>query len=154
MKKDFTKEDIIKKHDTNIKSALTAYFLAGALGVIYIVRYLIKQEFDFYFSLSFTDVMLKLQSAGEISKAVSIAAIGIFAVVYAAALILLAKNSAHLITATAVYTFDFAALLFGTFVLFPKPETNDWLIDVLLHLFVMIFLVAGIYSHFKMKKMK
>ena len=118
MKKDFTKEDIIKKHDTNIKSALTAYFLAGALGVIYIVRYLIKQEFDFYFSLSFTDVLLKLESAGEISKAVCIAAIGIFAVIYVAVLILLMKNSAHIITATAVYVFDFAALFYYVSVCF------------------------------------
>ena len=82
MRKDFTKEDIIKKHETNVKSAFTAYFLAFVLGLIYIVRYLIKQEFDFYFSLSFTDMMLKLESSGEISKAICIAAIVVFAVIY------------------------------------------------------------------------
>ena len=81
MKKDFTKEDIIKKHETNVKSAFTAYFLAAILGVIYIVRYLIKQEFDFHFSLSFTDMMLKLEHSGEISTMICIIAIAAFFIV-------------------------------------------------------------------------
>lgn len=154
MRKDFTKEDIIKKHETNVKSAFTAYFLAFVLGLIYVVRYLIKQEFDFYFSLSFTDMMLKLESSGEISKAVCIAAIVVFAVIYIIPMILLLKNPKHLITAAVVYAFDFAVLFFSTFILFPKPQSNDWLIDVIIHLFVMIFLAAGIVSNGKLKKLK
>ena len=154
MRKDFTKEDIIKKHETNVKSAFTAYFLVFVLGLIYIVRYLIKQEFDFYFSLSFTDMMLKLESSGEISKAICIAAIVVFAVIYIIPMILLLKNPKYLITAAVVYAFDFAVLLFSTFILFQKPQSNDWLIDVIIHLFVMIFLAAGIVSNGKLKKLK
>ena len=34
MKKTFTKEDIIKKHQTNVKSAASSFILAGILGLI------------------------------------------------------------------------------------------------------------------------
>lgn len=154
MKKDFTKEDIIKKHETNMKSAFTAYFLAGVLGVIYIVRYLIKGEFDFHFSLSFTDIMLKLQAGGEITTAICITAIAVFMLIYLLPVALLFKNSKYLPLAAGVYVFDFAALIFSVFVLFPKPQTNDWIIEIVLHIFVLIFLGAGIWSHGKMGKIE
>ena len=154
MKKNFTKEDIIKKHETNIKSAFTAYFLAGVLGIIYIVRYLLKGEFDFHFSLSFTDIMLKLQSGGEITTAVCIAAIAAFMLIYLIPIALLFKNSKYLPIAAGVYLFDFISLIFSVFVLFPKPQNNDWIIEIVLHLFVLIFLGAGIVSDKKIKKLK
>ena len=53
MNKNFTKEDLIKKHETNVKSAASAFALSGILGLIYIVRFFITKNFDFYFSLTF-----------------------------------------------------------------------------------------------------
>ena len=53
MKKQFTEEEKKLKLETNIKSAMTGYFLSGVLGIIYIVRFIITKNFDFYFSLAF-----------------------------------------------------------------------------------------------------
>lgn len=154
MKKDFTEEDIIKKHETNVKAAFTTYFLTGVLGIIYIFRYLIKQEFDFHFSLSFTDMILKFEHSEEISTAVCIGAIVAFLIIYIIPLILLFKNPKYLSMALGVYFFDFLVLLFCVFVLWLKPTTNDWLIDVILHIFGLVFLFVGVMSEKKLRKMK
>ena len=91
MNKDFTKEDILKKHETNIKSASTAILLSGILGLIYVVRYILSGNFNFYFSLSFTDMLLRLsEDKGSILVPAIISVIYIF--MYTSFSVLMAKS--------------------------------------------------------------
>ncbi len=153
MKKSFTKEEIIKKHETNVKSAFTTFGLVGILGLFYILRYLIKKEFDFHFSLSFTDMLLKLQNSGEITTAVCAAGVAVFLIIYIVSLVLTLKNQKFLTLAFAVYLFDFLTLLFCVFVLWEQPLNNEWIIDAVIHLFGIIFLVAGMVSNARLRSL-
>lgn len=151
MNKNFTKEDIIKKHQTNVKSAWTAFTLAGILGIIYIVRYFITGNFNFYFSLSFTEGMLKFIENDILSSSAGYTIIGAFVVVYILADILIALKPKNLIIALMVYAFDFAFLVYQ--ILSNLNSFNpDRLIDVIIHCFIIIFISVGIFSERYLRK--
>ncbi len=156
MNKNFTKEDIIKKHETNVKSALTGFSLAGVLGIIYVVRYLITDNFDFHFSLSLPEMMLKLGHGGTVSSGAAWGVTGAFFALYIAVTVLVMKNPKYLKLALTLYVFDFICLIFFMFVVlrqFPDSFSNDLYIEVILHIFNILFLSVGVYSHGKLKKM-
>lgn len=151
MNKNFTKEDIIKKHQTNVKSAITAFCLAGILGVAYVVRYFIVGNFNFYFSLAYTEGVLKFIENGSMVPTVGYIMIGVFAALYIAGIILIAKNPRTLYYALVVYVNDFVFLIYlilsnlSTF-------TPDRLIDVIIHIFITIFISVGVASEKKLRK--
>lgn len=150
MNKNFTKEDILKKHETNIKSAGTAIFLSGVLGLIYVVRYFFTGNFDFYFSLSFTDMILKAgHEKGSIilPAVVSVA----FIAAYTFLAVLSSKNAKVLSVALGAYLFDFLCLLACILFLWEKPIAPECFIDVIVHLFVAVFLFVGIRSERAMR---
>ncbi len=145
MNRKFTKEDIIKKHQTNIKSAVGLFALTAALGVIYIVRYFITSNFNFYFGLSFTEVLLRKSADGSISTALAycLSAVFLLAVFAVAAVIL--KKPRQLHSALGLYMVDFAFLTvyiatdLGSF-------TSDRVIDIIFHLIITVFLIVGLKS--------
>lgn len=147
MKKNFTKAEIVKCHETNIKAASSLYLLAGALCAVYIVRFFITKNFDFYFSLAFSDMFLKLGASGEISQAAgSIVAIA-FLLIYFIVGILAAKKEKLYPLMLVVYAADFICLLFCDFILWQKPESTDFLIDIICHIWVLLFVTVGFRSH-------
>lgn len=153
MNKNFTKDDIIKKHQTNVKSAGSAFTLAGILGIVYIIRYFITGNFNFYFSLSFTEGMLKFIDKGTLTPTAGYVMLGIFIALYVIGIILIAVNPKNLIYALVVYASDFVFLIYqilsnlDTF-------TSDRLIDVIIHSFIIIFICVGLYSEKKLRKME
>ena len=151
MNKDFTKEDILKKHETNIKSASTAILLSGILGLIYVVRYIISGNLNFYFSLSFTDLLLRL---GEDKGSILVPAVisVVYILVYTSLSVLMAKSKKAIYAGLGIYLFDFACLIYSFVCIFPKPLDSAHFIDVIVHLFVIIFLVVGIVSQKKIKE--
>ncbi len=148
MKRNFTKEEMLKKHETNIKSATSGFVLSGVLGLIYIVRYIIKDNFDFYFSLSFTELMLRLSDAGSLSATVAYVLIAAFIAVFLALAILTAKNAKHLRYALFFYVFDFLCLI-PLAVFHGENITSAFFIDVIVHIFVVLFISVGIISEKK-----
>ncbi len=157
MKKKFTEEDIIKKHNTNVTSAFTGLSLAGVLGIIYVVRYFITGNFNFHFSLSLPEMMLKLGHGGTVSSPVAYGVTAIFFAVYLLITVITLKNTKFLKFGLALYAFDFACLLFFMFVVlrqFPESFSNDIYIEVILHVFNILFLSVGVYSDKKLKNMK
>ncbi len=154
MNKNFTKEDIIKKLETNVKSAFTGLSLAGVLGLIYVIRYFITDNFDFHFSLSVPEMMLKLGAQNTVSTVTAYAVTGVFFAVYILITVLCLKNEKFLKAGLALYALDFVCLLFFMFVLSPKPVPNELYIEVILHIFNILFLSVGVYSQKKLKKLK
>lgn len=150
MNKNFTKEDIIKKHQTNVKSAQSAFVLAGMLGIIYIVRYFITGNFDFYFSLSFTQVWLSKVADGTAAADLGYTLSAIFIAIYFALCVVIAKKPLHLPKALSLYILDFAALIYS--LITSTAFSSDSLIDVILHLFITVFLIAGIKSEKALRK--
>lgn len=154
MNKNFTKEDIIKKHETNLKSAVGGFALAGVLGLIYIIRYFITGNFEFYFSLSVPEIMLKLSHNGEIGKAVAYTVAAIFVAAYIVLAILNAKDRKWLKASLILYAADFICLLTYIFVLMSKPFDSAVYIEIIVHFFVILFLLVGVYSDKKLKELK
>ncbi len=151
MKKDFTKEDILQKHETNIKSASTVILLTGILGLIYVVRFLLSGNFNFFFSLSFTDILLK---AGHEKGSIIIPAVisVIYVLGYTSLAVLLNKSTKLLYLGLGIYIFDFICLAVSIFILTPKPVDSAVFIDVIVHALVSVFLVVGIISAKKIKE--
>ncbi len=144
MKKNFTPEDIKKKHETNIKSAASGFSLAGVLGIIYIVRFFITKNFNFYFSLTFTELLLRTSDYGSTHNAFSYVLIAGFVIIYFIVAFLVAKNSKKLPLALGLYLFD--CVCFIPLFIFHGSIQPEYFIDVIVHLFVVIFLAVGIKS--------
>ena len=154
MNNKFTKEDIIKKHETNVKSAFTGISLAGVLGIIYVVRYFITGNFDFHFSLSIPEMMLKLGHSQDISVTVSYSVTAVYFIIYLLVTVLCIRNPRFLKLGLALYSLDFICLLFFMFVLLPAPAPTDLYIEVILHIFNILFLSVGVISHRKLKALR
>ena len=54
-----------KRYRTDIKSAQGVAAMALVLSLVYIIRWLITKEFDFYFCTSVTEFLLKAASFSE-----------------------------------------------------------------------------------------
>lgn len=152
MKKKFTQEEIIKKHETNIKAATSLYTLAGALYAIYTLRYFITGNFNFYFRLAFADMFLKLGDSGEIPFALGVALAVISLIIYILPGAKLMKNYGLFPVATLIYAADTVCLLFCDFVLWGKPQNSDFVIDIICHLWIFLFIIVGLRSARVLKK--
>lgn len=152
MKKKFTAEEIIKSHKTNIKAATSLYTLAGALFAIYTLRYFITGNFNFYFKLAFADMFLKLSDSGEIPFALGVAVAVVSVIAYNLPGAFLMKKPELFSLATVIYVADTICLLLCDFVLFTKPEGSDFLIDIITHLWVLLFVIVGLRSARELKK--
>lgn len=150
MNKNFTPEDIKQKHETNIKSATSGFALAGVLGIIYIVRFFITKNFDFYFSLTFTELFLRLSDCGDTPTVFSHVLIANYIAVYLIIAVLAAKNSKRLSLALGLYLFD--CLCFIPLFIFHGEIRPELFIDVIVHLFTVVFLIAGIKSVKKVRQ--
>lgn len=144
MNKNFTPEDIKKKHETNVKSATSGFVLAGVLGIIYIVRYFMTKNFDFHFSLTFTELFLRLSDFGETPDAFSYVLIADYMAIYFVVAFLAARNRKRLSLALGLYIFD--CLCFIPLFIFHGSIQPEYFIDVIVHIFVIIFLSVGISS--------
>ena len=152
MKKKFTAEEIIKSHETNIKAATSLYTLAGALFAIYALRYFITGNFNFYFKLAFADLFLRLGDSGEIPLAVGIVLAVISLIAYNLPGAFLMKKHSLFKAATAIYIADTICLLLCDFVIWGKPENSDFMIDIITHLWVLLFLIVALRSARKLKE--
>lgn len=146
-KNEFTAEDILKKHETNVKSAVSGYCLAGILGLFYIIRFIVTKNLDFYFSLNFTRLMLVFGIEGKISTAVSLVLALAFAAAYFAVTVLAVKRAKGLWLCMGMYIFD--TLCFVPLGLVAGEIKPEFFIDVIVHAFVLVFLAAGIKSQGK-----
>ena len=151
MKNNFTKEDIIKKHETNVKSASSSFSLVGILGLIYVVRYFVSGNLNFYFSLAFAEMMLRLYDGKLIPLVAALAAIIVFFALYIFVIVLIAKDPSKLKVGLGIYLFDCLCLA-GTGLIHGESLQPEFFIDVIVHAFVIVFLAVGIRSAKALKK--
>lgn len=158
-KQNMNSEHLEKRYKTDIKSAQGVVAMTTMLTVIYIIRRLFTGRFDFYFCTAVTEFLLKAaqfspEYRGALPNAAAIAGIVVYIGLFIAAVILSQKKVKLLWFSLALYTFDTVFLLavdlsgyFGSF----APE---YLIDIIFHLFILVFLVVGIHSDKKLEKLK
>lgn len=152
MSKKFTKEDIIKKHQTNVKSAQTVLILAGVFGIVHIVQLIFSQKNGFYFSFGVPALMFDLLEENTVSSLVAWGVTAVYLVLYFAFFLLGGKSAKWLIGSLAVYFTDFLFCLYRIFVFYGASVTEDKYISLAVHVFIVVFLIIGIISGNKLSK--
>lgn len=159
MKNHLDEQGKIKKLETNIKSAQSTYALAGVLALIYIARYFITGNFEFYFSSYITEFLLKASDQNVLAEPLfsfgaACGGIAVFVILYIAFGIVMLKNTIGMWLCFALYALDFAFLIIGSLTAPFGPVTEEIFIDIIVHLFVILFLTVGAFSSGKLKKIK
>lgn len=159
MSKISTKQDRIKKLQTNIKSAQSIFALSGILTLIYMVRYFITGNFNFYFSAYITEFALKVAdesftSTITLSSGISYAIIGIFVLLFIGCCVIATKPQKGLWVCLIFYALDFAALITGTALSVFGPFREEVIIDIIIHVFVILFLIVGVRSAKKLPELE
>lgn len=152
MSKNFTKEDRIKKHQTNIKSAQTVLILAGVLGLIHIAQFVFSASNGFYFSFAVPALMFDLLANDSVSSFVAWAVTAVFLILYFVFFILSGKNAKWLCGSLAVYLTNLAFCFYRIFVYYGSSVTEEKYISLAVHIFITVFLVVGIISDKKLSK--
>ena len=153
-----TTQDKIKKMQTNIKSAQSIFVLSGILALIYVVRYFVTGNFNFYFSSYITEFALKaadenIASAVTLSNGASYALLAVYAVLFLLCCVLCLKSKIGLWACLTLHLTDYAALLMGTSLSVFGSFREEIFIDIIVHFFVLLFIVVGIYSTYKLPKL-
>ena len=153
-----TTQDKIKKMQTNIKSAQSIFVLSGILALIYVVRYFVTGNFNFYFSSYITEFALKaadenIASAVTLSNGASYALLAVYAVLFIVCCVLCLKSKIGLWACLTLHLTDYAALLAGTALSVFGSFREEIFIDIIIHFFVLLFIVVGIYSTYKLPKL-
>lgn len=153
-----TTQDKIKKMQTNIKSAQSIFVLSGILALVYVVRYFVTGNFNFYFSSYITEFALKaadenIASAVTLSNGASYALLAVYAVLFLLCCVLCLKSKIGLWACLTLHLTDYAALLAGTALSVFGSFREEIFIDIIVHFFVLLFIVVGIYSTYKLPKL-
>ena len=159
MSKNLTKQDKIKKLQTNIKSAQSIFALSGILAVVYIVRYFTTGNFNFYFSSYITEFALKsanesIATAITLSSTMAYAVLAVYAVLFLLCCALCLKSKIGLWACLLLHVVDYASLIAGTALSVLGPFREEIIIDIVVHFFILLFIVVGIYSQNKLPKVE
>lgn len=147
----------LKRIQTDIKSAQGAMAMSLALTLIYIVRALIARNLDFYFSLYTVEFLIKASEfapgfKGSLPGAAAIAVMVAFIAAAAVFTVLAQKKPVFLYGCLAVYGFDTIFMLIGKLSGYFSPFEQTELIDVIVHGFILVFLIIGVIAQEKLKK--
>ena len=153
-----TTQDKIKKMQTNIKSAQSIFALSGILAIIYIVRYFTTGNFNFYFSSYITEFALKAADENvfttvSLSATAAYCILAVYAVIFLLCCVLCLKTKFGLWACLVLHLTDYAALLVGTALSVFGSFREEIFIDIIVHFFVLLFIVVGIYSTYKLPKL-
>jgi len=159
----------IKKHQTNIKSAVGAYAMALIMTLVYFVKALLGKNFFFYFSNFLPELLLKravftADYAGAFSDAFAQTGRGtlptvwffvcfaVYAVVCVALMLIAGKHPPFIWALFAFQLCDTAGMLIGRLREIPDVMAETLWIDVIFHCLVLLFLLVGGISAMKLPK--
>ncbi|MGN0468512.1 MAG: hypothetical protein ACI4GY_07305 [Acutalibacteraceae bacterium] len=151
--------DAEKRYLTYIKSAQGTIGMMLVLNLIYILKALISKNLNFWFSLYLTEFMIKSSSFvdgynGNVPKAVSVVVIVLSIALLAVLTGLSQKNPKLLYACLVFYGLDTVFLLVGDFMNIFGDFCENSLIDIIIHAFVVAFIINGIYGVKKLEKLK
>lgn len=159
MSKVLSEQDKLKKLQTNVKSAQSTFALSGVLALIYVVRYFFTGNFNFYFSSYITEFALKaadenVVSSLTLSSGASYAILAVYAVLFVGCCAFALKPEKGLWACLILYTLDFIALIAGTAFSVFGAFREEVVIDIIVHIFVILFLSVGVYSAKKLSEIE
>ena len=159
MAKKLSKQDKIKKLQTNVKSAQSIFVLSGILALVYVVRYFVTGNFNFYFSSYITEFALKaadenIASTVTLTSTASYIILAVYALIFVVCCALCLKPKIGLWACLVLHLADYATLIVGTAFSIFGPFREEIIIDIIVHFFIFLFIVVGIYSAYKLPKVE
>lgn len=148
-----------KYYATYIKSAQGSLGLVLILNIIYTIRFFIKKEFDFFFSLYTAEFMLKCGGFAEGYEKVFPAAASIAGVIFVTLVFIMltafcTKKTGCIKYGFGIYLIDTAFLIYGA-ATNPFGDVNENVfVDIIFHFITLLLLVVGIYAERKSRKIK
>ncbi len=144
-----------KRYRTDIKSAQGVGAMSLILTLINVIFLLISKSY-FYFDTAVTHSLLKLVAQKQdFEESIALPCIGIalYLALYIVGILLSQKNPKNLWILLVLYSIDTAVLLiteiFGVF----EPFEKEDIIDMVFHVFLMLFLIVGVRAVKKLKDM-
>lgn len=148
-----------KRYQTNLKSANGIFAMTAILNLIYILKFALSENFDFWFGYYATEYVLKSSKftsiyGGTVSKTLAAVLVGLIIVASLVLIILLSKSVKNLWICLAVYLADFIFMIVGFMKDIFSDFTQSSLIDLIFHIIVIIFITVAIVSHERHEKSK
>ena len=150
-------EFTLKRIQTDIKSAQGAMAMSLILTLIYIIKAIISKNLNFYFSFYTVEFLLKYSGffpefRGALPKAAAAAAIVVFMGILIVFTALSPKKTGFLYGCLALYGFDTVFMLGGKLSGFFSPLAQEDFIDIIVHAFILTFLIIGVVALVKQKR--
>ena len=150
----------IKKHQTNIKSAVGAFGMTLIMTLVYLVKALLWHNFHFYFCNFVPEVLLKSASftsawsgdfsavftqqwQGKLSLGWFLGLFAVYAAVCVALVVLAGKHPPLIWAIFVLHLCDTVCLLLGRWQGIPNTMEETMLIDLIFHVLVLLFLLVG-----------
>lgn len=151
------KEELTKKYNTYVKSGIGAMVIALVTTLIYILRVLLSPGKEMWFSTYITQFMLKSsgilpQYTEVVAKPVAIVVIAVCFFALLIPTILSQKKSACLYPVFALYLADTIMNIICLSLNVFGDYSQSSLIDVIFHLFILVFILVAIYGSYQLKK--
>ncbi len=145
----------IKRHQTDIKTAQGAMAISLVLTLIYILKAIASGNTNFYFSLYTVEFFMKYSAffpefRGTFPKAAAAAVIAAFMILAIVFTVLSQKKPVVLFGCLALYSFDTVFMLIGKLSGFFSPLAQDDFIDIIVHAFILTFLIIGVIGFKKL----
>lgn len=139
-----------------IKSAVSSLAIVLILNVIYIVRFFIKKEFSFFFSIYTAEFMLKCGGFAEGYERVFPEAVAVAGVIFVTGVFIMltafcSKKAEFIKYGFGVYLIDSVFLLWGAITNPFGDVTENIFVDVIFHFLILVLLAVGIYGYKKQK---
>lgn len=146
----------LKRIQTDIKSAQGAMAISLVLTLIYIIKAIFSKNLNFYFSFYTVEFLLKdsgffPEFKGALPKAAVVVGILAFMGLAITFTALSQKKPSFLYGCLVLYGFDTVFMLIGKLSGFFSPLVQEDFIDIIVHAFILTFLIIGVAALIKQK---
>lgn len=148
-----------KKLISNIKSGYGSFVVFPVLTLMYVVRAFIAGDLNYHFASFLSEFLLK--SSGyfdgykdNINLGLALVIIVIYNALFALCYVKSVKNFKWTYFGLGLCVFDFALQIICLATSYFEPFKVDFLVDVIVHIFIILFLSIGINSYKKLEILK
>lgn len=152
-------EELIRRYSTYVKSGAGAVVISLVTTIIYLVRMFVTGNVEFWLSTYITQFMVKSSSfvpeySGNMPKPAAIAVIAVCFIAMLIPTVLSQKNNKWLKISLALFSIDTLMNIVCVSLNVFHDFTQNSFIDIIFHLFILTFLIMGVYGSKKLDEIE
>lgn len=153
------REELTRRYSTYVKSGAGAVVISLVTTLIYLIRLCVTGNAEFWLSTYITQFMVKSSSfvpeySGNVPKPASIAVIAVCFIAMLIPTVLSQKNSKWLKISLALFSIDTLMNIVCVSLNVFHDFTQNSFIDIIFHLFILTFLIMGVYGSKKLDEIE